>query len=71
MGGPIWSGSLHSMQFVSQILETAPQTLGTWRRIQGVLSVVIEELNDVPLYYTLERLSATIHCETPPMLQVR
>ncbi|GLV41863.1 tRNA methyltransferase 1 [Carabus blaptoides fortunei] len=71
MGGPVWSGPLHSMEFVSRILETAPQTLGTWRRIQGVLSVVIEELNDVPLYYTLERLSATIHCETPPMLQVR
>lgn len=30
-----------------------------------------QELGDVPLYYTLDSLSSTIHCNTPSLLQVR
>lgn len=71
IGGPIWSGPLHSREFVSEVLQTAPESLATYRRIQGVLSVVMEELEDAPLYYTLEKLSGTIHVEMPPILSVR
>ncbi|XP_074027535.1 tRNA (guanine(26)-N(2))-dimethyltransferase isoform X2 [Leptinotarsa decemlineata] len=71
MGGPIWSAPLHSSEFVQDVLQSASEKLGTFRRIQGVLSVILEELLDVPLYYTLERLSGTIHVEMPPMMTVR
>uniref|UniRef100_A0A8C6A533 tRNA (guanine(26)-N(2))-dimethyltransferase n=1 Tax=Marmota marmota marmota TaxID=9994 RepID=A0A8C6A533_MARMA len=30
-----------------------------------------QELPDVPLYYTLDQLSSTIHCNTPSLLQLR
>lgn len=31
----------------------------------------LQELPDVPLYYTLDQLSSTIHCSTPSLLQLR
>lgn len=49
----------------------APENLNTFKRIQGVLRVIGEELTDVPLYYTLERLSGVIHVEMPAMLSFR
>ncbi|KAG5865910.1 hypothetical protein JTB14_011379 [Gonioctena quinquepunctata] len=71
MGGPIWSAPLHSPDFVQEILQSASEKLGTFKRIHGVVSMISEELVDVPLYYTLERLSGTIHVEMPPMMVVR
>ncbi|KAL3273071.1 hypothetical protein HHI36_014526 [Cryptolaemus montrouzieri] len=71
MGGPIWSAPLHSLDFVQKLLENMSNDLGTFRRIEGILRVISEELNDVPLYYALEKLSGTLHVETPPMLSIR
>ncbi|KAM6149047.1 tRNA (guanine(26)-N(2))-dimethyltransferase [Erethizon dorsatum] len=34
-------------------------------------SVSTQELPDVPLYYTLDQLSSTVHCNTPGLLQLR
>lgn len=72
IGGPIWSGPLHDEVFVSR-LEHLARTgeFGTARRMQGVLAVVREELADVPLYYTLDRLCSVIHTESIPMMQFR
>ena len=39
--------------------------------VLGMLTVVSEELPNVPLFYTLEHLSSVIHCTTPSMVQVR
>ncbi|XP_066259855.1 tRNA (guanine(26)-N(2))-dimethyltransferase [Euwallacea similis] len=71
IGGPIWSAPLHSMEFVKEVLNSADPRLNTYKRIQGVLSVILEELVDVPLYYILDRLSGTIRVETPSMLVLR
>lgn len=71
IGGPIWSGPLHSPEFVQQVLNAASDSLGTIRRIQGVLNVIYEELIDAPLYYTLEKLCGTIHVEQPQMMLIR
>ncbi|KAJ8981890.1 hypothetical protein NQ317_007282 [Molorchus minor] len=71
IGGPIWTAPLHHPDFVVDVLNTASENLATFRRIQGVLSVIKEELMDTPLYYTLEKLCGTIHVETPPMLIIR
>jgi tRNA (guanine26-N2/guanine27-N2)-dimethyltransferase len=72
IGGPIWSGPLHDGTFVSR-LERLARTgeFGTARRMQGVLAVVREELPDVPLYYTLDRLCSVVHSESVPMVQFR
>ncbi|XP_008156142.2 tRNA (guanine(26)-N(2))-dimethyltransferase [Eptesicus fuscus] len=74
LGGPLWVEPIHDLDFVGRVLEavsTNPGRFHTSERIRGVLSVVTEELPDVPLYYTLDQLSSTIHCSTPSLLQLR
>uniref|UniRef100_A0A8C9DFK6 tRNA (guanine(26)-N(2))-dimethyltransferase n=1 Tax=Prolemur simus TaxID=1328070 RepID=A0A8C9DFK6_PROSS len=45
--------------------------LGCERQPQGLPLCPPIYLPDVPLYYTLDQLSATIHCNTPSLLQLR
>ncbi|XP_044272763.1 probable tRNA (guanine(26)-N(2))-dimethyltransferase [Tribolium madens] len=71
MGGPVWNAPLHSPEFITKLLNQIPENLGTFKRIQGVLNVINEELHDAPLYYTLEQLSGTLHVETPSMGAIR
>ncbi|XP_023670269.2 tRNA (guanine(26)-N(2))-dimethyltransferase [Paramormyrops kingsleyae] len=74
LGGPIWAEPIHNVQFVQKVLSAVsgnPSRFGTSRRIEGMLSMVTEELEDVPLYYTLDNLSSTVHCNTPSLLQFR
>lgn len=70
-GGPIWIGPLHDTRFVHEMLTCAPAHLLTRRRLEGLLTVVMEELMDVPLYYALEHLSGSLRCETPPLASIR
>jgi tRNA G26 N,N-dimethylase Trm1 len=39
----------------------------TAARLAGLLTAITEELNDVPLYYSLPELAATLHSTTPLM----
>lgn len=75
MGGPIWSDPIHDEEFVQQVLQTARSEqyskLGTSRRITGMLSVVQEELFDVPLYYSMEKMCSTVKLEMIPVLKFR
>ncbi|XP_044514381.1 tRNA (guanine(26)-N(2))-dimethyltransferase isoform X2 [Gracilinanus agilis] len=74
LGGPLWAEPIHDLDFVGQVLAAVSRNPGRFRtsaRIRGVLSMVTEELPDVPLYYTLDQLSRTIHCNTPKLLQLR
>ncbi|XP_039108185.1 tRNA (guanine(26)-N(2))-dimethyltransferase isoform X3 [Hyaena hyaena] len=74
LGGPLWAEPIHDLDFVGRVLEavsTNPSRFHTSPRIQGVLSVITEELPDVPLYYTLDQLSSAIRCSTPSLLQLR
>ncbi|XP_026333429.1 probable tRNA (guanine(26)-N(2))-dimethyltransferase [Hyposmocoma kahamanoa] len=74
LGGPIWSAPIHDETFVSRVLthvQENPHLFGTAKRIQGVLSMVREELQNVPLYHTLDKLFGRVHLETMPMLVMR
>lgn len=75
MGGPLWSDAIHDINFVTSLLETVSSEaftyLGTQKRIIGMLSVITEELQDVPLYYTIESLCSTLKLEVVPMLTFR
>ncbi|KYN03395.1 putative N(2),N(2)-dimethylguanosine tRNA methyltransferase [Cyphomyrmex costatus] len=71
MGGPIWLGPLHDHEFVSRLLcNLNSMELGTLKRMEGVLTVIHEEL-DIPLYYNLDRLMSIVKCHVPPMLMFR
>uniref|UniRef100_A0A673M0A6 tRNA (guanine(26)-N(2))-dimethyltransferase n=1 Tax=Sinocyclocheilus rhinocerous TaxID=307959 RepID=A0A673M0A6_9TELE len=74
LGGPIWAEPIHDITFVQKVLSAVsgnPTRFRTSKRIEGVLSMVTEELQDIPLYYVLDHLSSTVHCNTPSMLQFR
>ncbi|CAF4955775.1 unnamed protein product [Pieris macdunnoughi] len=74
LGGPIWSAPIHNVDFVSRVLnhvEENSHKFGTAKRIQGILSMVQEELQDTPLYYILDKLFGRVHLETMPMLRMR
>jgi len=45
--------------------------LSTMKNLHGLLTVVSEELHDVPLYYTLPTLCHTLGCQMPPRHKVR
>ncbi|XP_011871745.1 PREDICTED: probable tRNA (guanine(26)-N(2))-dimethyltransferase [Vollenhovia emeryi] len=71
MGGPIWLGPLHDREFVSRLLSNLDtMELGTLKRMEGVLTMIHEEL-DTPLYYNLDSLMSTVKCHVPPMLTFR
>lgn len=75
MGGPIWSAPIHDADFVSALLDTIAHEpflqLGTHARLRGMLSVIAEELHDVPLYYTIEKLCSVLKLEVVPILKFR
>ncbi|KAJ7316215.1 hypothetical protein JRQ81_002377 [Phrynocephalus forsythii] len=74
LAGPLWAEPLHDVGFVQRVLSAVASNPGrfqTSQRIQGILSMVMEELSDIPLYYTLDNLCKTIHCNSPSLLQFR
>lgn len=75
IGGPIWTAPIHDLSFIDRLMETVKSEtynyLATRTRIFGILSVIKEELPDIPLYYTLTRLCATLKLESIPALKLR
>lgn len=74
IGGPIWMAPIHDVEFVDKVvcyIQEFPEKFNTSKRMEGVLSVISEELPNSPLYYTLDRLSSTLHAVCPNMLQFR
>lgn len=75
MGGPIWSAPIHDFEFIDmlyEIIQTEPFiNLETNARIYGMLSVVREELPDVPLYYTLDHLCSVLKLQCIQIIKLR
>lgn len=73
-GGPLWAAPIHDKDFVQNIIDRAEreeERFGTSKRVVGMMSLVREELQDVPLYYLPDRLSAVIHSTAPGFLPLR
>ena len=64
VGGPIWIDPIHDQDFVQSLLQgdglSWRDKYGTADRMVGMLSVVAEELPDVPLYYSQDRLYSMV-----------
>lgn len=75
LGGPLWTHPIHDISFVQELLEAIQNeplsNLGTQRRLIGMLSVISEELADIPLYYTLDKLCCVLKLEIVPILKFR
>jgi len=58
MGGPIWLNPIQDKQFINELLDSIEENkYATERRITGMLTMALEELEDVPLYYEIPRLT--------------
>jgi tRNA (guanine26-N2/guanine27-N2)-dimethyltransferase len=76
IGGPVWSDPIHDLGFVACVKELVDAAdtpdLKTRDRIVGMLTLVEEELPNVPLYYVLdEGICGALHCFVPPALKFR
>lgn len=75
MGGPIWTNPIHDADFINKLFETIEteesKKLETHSRIYGMLSVIQEELFDVPLYYSVDHLCSILKMENVPILKFR
>ncbi|OTF80980.1 tRNA (guanine(26)-N(2))-dimethyltransferase-like protein [Euroglyphus maynei] len=78
IGGPIWSSSIHDKQFIrklqdelNELNDSNTNKFGTYRRMEGMLQLVSEELDDCPLYYHLDRLCSIVCCPMPSMKTFR
>ncbi|XP_078483259.1 tRNA (guanine(26)-N(2))-dimethyltransferase [Ciona intestinalis] len=74
IGGPYWGAAMHDQDFVRRILTSVknfPKRFGTSERIIGMLSMVAEELPDVPFYYITDELSMTLRCGSPSAKLIR
>ncbi|CAN8256174.1 unnamed protein product [Cochlearia groenlandica] len=68
MGGPIWSAPMHDQEWVTSILNGVKSMRArytAYEKICAVLTTVSEELPDVPLFFSLHSLSATLKCTSP------
>lgn len=74
VGGPIFIDSIHDQKFIDLMmteLEASSDEFATYKRMYGMLQVISEELNDVPLYWTLDELCRVVKCPSPSMDIVR
>jgi tRNA (guanine26-N2/guanine27-N2)-dimethyltransferase len=75
MGGPMWSDPIHDGDFLGKLMEFVrsekAEKLGTHARLVGMLSVVQEELLDIPLYYRIDSLCCTLKVEAIPQMKLR
>ena len=74
VGGPIWTGPLHDLVFVENMLksvQTIKESLKTSDRIIGLLNLIMEELPDRPLYYVVDDLCRILHCTLPRFIEFR
>jgi len=73
--GPIWSAAIHDIDFVrrvhNSVVNDGSLFPNTRQRIDGILSVVSEELQDHPLYYVGDALCSTLHCTSPGFIPLR
>ncbi|TPX38214.1 hypothetical protein SmJEL517_g00413 [Synchytrium microbalum] len=71
VGGPMYAGRLHDTPFVKQLLDyikkDGEKKFKTHVRMNGMLTVVSEELLDQPFYYEIPRLSSCLNTSTPPL----
>ncbi|KAF6262188.1 N2,N2-dimethylguanosine tRNA methyltransferase-domain-containing protein [Scenedesmus sp. NREL 46B-D3] len=74
MGGPIWARPLHDQVWVAELLQQMEAEAGRYAqfaRLKGILTSVLEELPDVPLYYNVHDMCRTVRCTPPRAEQLR
>lgn len=74
LGGPYWTAPLHRQDFVKLCLNHVQQNSDKFKmekRIKGLLTILGQELPDVPLFYDLGHIAKKFKMSSPPMVKVR
>ncbi|VDM44014.1 unnamed protein product [Toxocara canis] len=76
IGGPIYSAPIHDFNFVNKLIKRLKENPEekrpkTYERLLGLLSVVSEELPDVPLHYEHDQLMHVVKSPVPRLMNVR
>uniref|UniRef100_A0A2K5III2 tRNA (guanine(26)-N(2))-dimethyltransferase n=1 Tax=Colobus angolensis palliatus TaxID=336983 RepID=A0A2K5III2_COLAP len=74
LGCSMWAEPIHDRNFVGCVPEAVranSSPFHTSERIRRVLSVITEELPDMPLYYTPDQQSSTIRCNMASLPSLR
>ena len=75
MGGPLWNGPIYEPAFVTTLAEhiesAASGTYPSADRISAVLTNVMEELVDVPLFWDVTDLGRLLHVSTLKLDMIR
>uniref|UniRef100_A0A8R1TLG5 tRNA (guanine(26)-N(2))-dimethyltransferase n=1 Tax=Onchocerca volvulus TaxID=6282 RepID=A0A8R1TLG5_ONCVO len=76
MAGPIYNAPIHNHQFVNKLLERLKiipkeKRSETYLRTVGVLTVIAEELPDIPLYYEYDQLMHIVKSSVPKAVDFR
>ena len=73
IGGPVSIAPLHDKTFVERIISSvreSPERFKTSRRIEGMLSMIMEEL-DIPFYHVTDDLYNAVHCTPMKDIEMR
>lgn len=78
MGGPFWAAPIHDQLIVDELLKRVKQydsfsseaeklqyPISTVKRILGILTIISEEIKEVPFFYSLPELASTVHSSVP------
>lgn len=76
LAGPMYGGSLHNSEFIEEVLRinreehTVDETYGTRKRIEGMLTLAKNELQDSPFYFSPNHISSILKLQVPPLKTV-
>jgi tRNA (guanine26-N2/guanine27-N2)-dimethyltransferase len=83
IGGPMWSAPIHRQEIVDELLNRINKVdngvvdkdtqfpPATAKRLRGLLTVMSEELKDVPLFYYLPDLASVLHSKVPTVIEIQ
>ncbi|ONM10626.1 putative tRNA (guanine(26)-N(2))-dimethyltransferase 2, partial [Zea mays] len=74
VGGPIWSAPIHDQDWVVSTLtgvKSMKDRYPAYDKITSVLTTVSEELDDIPLFFSLHNIAGTVKCTSPSLVMFR
>ncbi|CCF56838.1 hypothetical protein KAFR_0B05430 [Kazachstania africana CBS 2517] len=77
LAGPMYAGPLHNEEFVKEVLKINKEDekkqediYGTHKRIEGMLTLALNEVADSPFYFSPNHVSSILKLQVPQMKKV-
>ena len=73
INGPMWIDNIHNKEFtkvLKQHIENNMDNYNTSTRMKGMITVADEELENVPFYFTCDKIASQMRLNCPPLMVV-